>query len=81
MIFKCKCNMRQVMVGDGCDICNTEESFDHMLSPSEVSSLLKNEGNLTDDQASYIASEVYQPLFSMIKVLSNKIDQLSKKVK
>jgi len=72
--------MTQSALGDGCDICNTSEAISRMESPEEVAGELRGNGFFTDDQATYIASEVYQPMMYMIEVLSNKIDQLSKRV-
>jgi len=75
MDIKCNCNMTTRLVGDGCDLCNTEYSIDIMPTPSELADELGNEG-FSIDQASYIASSVYQPLLHLITVLNNKIEQV-----
>ena len=73
--FKCKCTLRERGVGDGCGICNTEFLIDLCPQPEELADELKNSG-FSDDQASYIASDVYQPLMALIAILNDKIEQL-----
>ena len=79
MNFKCGCSLRGRSVGDGCRICNTELALDMMESPKDVADELACNG-LSEDQAAYIASEVYQPLLSIIHTLSQKIDQMAKEI-
>ncbi len=79
MNFDCKCTSRQKAVGDGCLICNTEYAISVAPQPEELAEELV-EGGLTDLQAETIANEVFQPLMSLISTLSDKVDQLSKKI-
>ena len=81
MKFRCDCSMRTDLLGNGCQICKTELVIENMPSPEEVANELEGQAFFTADQASYIASEVYQPLLGIIATLSIKIDQLAEKVK
>jgi len=81
MDFKCNCSLTARCVGDGCSICNTELYIDMLPNPEECAQELEGEAHFTTDQASYIASEVYQPLLGLIATLSRKIDQLAKEGK
>jgi len=76
-LFKCSCSLTTRAVGDGCQKCNTVLAIDQMLTPVEVSEELISNAYFTDDQASYIASEVYQPLLSLVETLNLKIDELA----
>ena len=78
MDFKCECSMTTRCVGDGCAICNTDLYIDMLPTPEDCAEELVREAYFSHDQASYIASEVYQPLLGLISTLSTKIDQLSK---
>lgn len=78
MDFKCDCSLRTRVVGDGCNICNTELGIDQLLTPVELAEELKSQAFFTDDQSLYIASDVYQPLLGLIKTLNIKIEQLRK---
>lgn len=77
-LFKCDCSLTTRAVGDGCQKCNTSLVIDMLPTPVEVADELLNNAFFTDDQASYIASEVYQPLLSLVETLNLKIDELAK---
>ena len=80
MIFKCGCNFRVKMVGDGCPLCNTARALDLMPQPEEIAEELANNG-FSEDQATHVAEEIFQPLMSLISTLNDKIDQIAKAVK
>lgn len=80
MDFKCKCDMRTKLVGDGCQKCNTGWAIDLMPQPAELAHELKHEAHFSDDQANFIAAEIYQPMMSLIATLSSKIDEIAKEI-
>ncbi len=81
MKFRCDCSTKDSLLGVGCQICSTAQVFECMPNPRELANDLECNASFTADQASYIASEVYQPLLGIIATLSIKIDQLAEKVK
>lgn len=80
MEFKCGCSFRTRALGDGCQKCNTSEVIDKLYSPEELAEELEDQAFFTADQASYIASDVYQPLLSIITTLNEKVDELAKAI-
>jgi len=79
MNFECKCTTYQKMIGDGCQICDTEAAIDYLPQPVELAEQLTSQG-FSEDQASTVAEHIFQPLVSLIATLNNKIDQLAKKL-
>lgn len=79
MKFKCGCTMTQRLTGDGCQICNTEFSISLLPQPVELVDQLISQG-FSFNQANSIGENIFQPLVSLIYILSNKIDQLAEKV-
>lgn len=76
MEFKCGCSMKQRVVGDGCQLCNTDLAIDLVEQPEELMDTLVVEYGLTDSEAHAIAFRVYSPLMSLISTLNEKIEQL-----
>jgi len=76
--FKCNCNMRTKLVGDGCQLCNTELSIDLLPQPVELAEDLVSDGGFSEDQANSIAEDIYQPLVFLISTLNDKIEQLAR---
>jgi len=76
--FKCNCNMRIKLVGDGCQLCNTELAIDMLPQPVELAWGLISDGGFSEDQANAIAEDIYQPLVSLISTLNDKIEQLAR---
>lgn len=79
MNFKCDCSLRTKFVGDGCSICNTDYAIDLLNTPEELVTILSNNG-FSEDQAKFIAKDVYSPMCVLISVLNNKINQISSKL-
>ena len=75
--MECNCSLRQQAVGDGCIVCNTEYYIDALPTPEELCSEL--EFMFTEDQAFNISSDVYQPLLTLVKVLNDKVNHLTKR--
>lgn len=55
--------------------------IDELYTPKELSDELYNNACFTADQASYIASDVYQPLLNIVKELDERINILQNKGK
>ena len=77
MDFKCKCDMRTKLVGDGCQKCNTNYALDLYPQPAEICDTLESCG-FSIDQSAVIAADIVQPLMSYIRTLSDKIDEMAK---
>lgn len=80
MKIKCNCGLKTRALGDGCEICNTRQAIDYLPTPVELARELVGEG-FYEDHAAAVAKEVYQPLVSIISILSDKIDQIVREVK
>ncbi len=76
-LFDCNCSLTTKLVGDGCQVCNTEYALSLFPQPEEVRIMLQ-EGGFISSQADIITTELYQPMMSIIHTLSDKIDQLAK---
>lgn len=74
----CKCTLRQEALGDGCSLCNTEYWISTLPTPEELQVELMD--SFSDDQAYYIASDVYQPLLGLIETLNTKIKNIEIKL-
>jgi methionyl-tRNA synthetase len=74
MDYKCNCPLSKRLTGDGCDICNTQHSIDQLPRPAQLAEELKY--GFSDEQATMIAADIYQPLLNLIIALNNKIEQL-----
>lgn len=79
MKFKCVCTLAQSMVGDGCQICNTELAIDCIPQPDEIAEQLMAR-DFSAAQSYFVAEQIFLPLVSLIATLNNKIDQLAAKV-
>ena len=79
MDWKCKCSLRGGILGEGCQVCNTEYAIDLLPQPVELSEALANQG-FSQDQADCVVSEIFQPLVGLIVTLNEKIEQLRKEI-
>ena len=80
MDWECKCSLRGGILGEGCQICNTEYAVDLLPQPVELSEALEDQG-FSQGQAECVAAEIFQPLVGLIVTLNNKIEQLRKEIK
>ena len=79
MNFECGCDVRTKLIGDGCIKCNTGYYMEHLDNPADVAEMLSTH-QLSRGQSEGIADEIYAPLLDLITILSEKIDELSRKI-
>jgi len=67
------------MLGDGCQVCNTEHALECLPTPEELAEQLVSDG-FSEDQAAAVVEHIFQPLVLLIATLNYKIENLAKKL-